>query len=67
MGIKLKNWRHNIKVKLHIQRGNTPEMVRARVKARRLSDYYPDDLDALLNKWYDEQYQVSHELYYYFV
>jgi len=24
-------------------------------------------LDALMNKWCDEEYQVSHELYYYFV
>jgi hypothetical protein len=67
MGIKLKNWRHNTKVKLGIQRGNTPEMVRARVRARRLSDYHPEDFDALLNKWCDNEYQVSHELYYYFV
>jgi hypothetical protein len=50
MGIKLKNWRHNTKVKLGIQRGDAPEMVRARVGARRLSNYHPDDLDALLNK-----------------
>jgi hypothetical protein len=67
MGVKLKNWRHSIKVKLGIQRGDTPKTVRARVGARRLSNYHLEDLDALLNKWCDEEYQVSHELYYYFV
>jgi hypothetical protein len=67
MGVKLKNWRHSIKDKLGIQRGDTPEMVRSRVGARRLSNYHPEDLDALLNKWCDEEYQVSHELYSYFV
>jgi len=56
MGIKLKNWRHSTKVKLGIQQGNTLEMVRARVGARRLFDYHPEDLDALLNKWCDEEY-----------
>jgi len=49
MGVKLKNWRHNTKVKQGIQRGDTPEMVRARVGTRRFSNYHPDDLDALLN------------------
>jgi hypothetical protein len=67
MGVKLKNLRYDTKVKLGIQRGDTPETVRARVWARRLSNYHPEDLDALLNKWCDEEYQVSHELYYYFV
>jgi hypothetical protein len=67
MGVKLKNWRHNTKVKLGIQQGDTPETVRARVGARRLPNYRPEDVDALLNKWCDEEYQVSHELYYYFV
>jgi len=67
MGVKLKNWRHNTKVKLGIKRGDTPETVRARVGARRLSNYRLEDVDALLNKWCDEEYQVSHELYYYFV
>jgi len=67
MGIKPKNWRHSTKVKLGIQRGDTPKMVRARVGARRLSDYHPEDLDALLNKLCDEEYHVSHVLYYYFV
>jgi hypothetical protein len=63
MGVKLKNWRHNTKVKLGIQQGDTPETVRARVGAIRLFNYHPKDLDALLNKWCDEEYQVSHELY----
>jgi hypothetical protein len=67
MDVKLKNWRHNTKVKLGIQRGDTLETVRTRVGARRLSNYRPEDVDALLNKWCDEEYQVSHELYYYFV
>jgi len=67
MGVKLKNWRHNTKVKLGIQQGDTPETVRARVGAIRLFNYHPKDVDALLNKWCDEEYQVSHELYYYFV
>jgi len=56
MGVKLKNWRHITKVKLGIQRGDTPEMVRERIGARRLSNYQPDDMDALLNKWCDEEY-----------
>jgi hypothetical protein len=67
MGVKLKNWRHNTKVKLGIQRGDTPKTVRARVGVRRLSNYRLEDVDALLNKWCDEEYQVSHELYYYLV
>ncbi|XP_062173515.1 uncharacterized protein LOC133878974 [Alnus glutinosa] len=57
MGVKLKNWRHSTKVNLGIQRGDTPETVRARVGARRLSNYRPEDVDALLNKWCDEEYQ----------
>lgn len=67
MGVKLKNWRHRTKVKLGIQRGDTPETVRARVGARKLSNYCPKNVNALLNKWCDEEYQVSHELYYYLV
>jgi hypothetical protein len=61
MGVKLKNWRHSTKVKLGSQRGDTPKTVWARVGARRLINYRPEDVDALLNKWCDEEYQVSHK------
>jgi hypothetical protein len=52
----------NKKKDLGIQRGNTPETVRAKVGKGKLSNYHPDDLDALLDKWCDEEYQIRHEL-----
>jgi hypothetical protein len=67
MAVKLKNQKHITKKDLGIPRGNTPEIVRARVGARKLSNYHPEDLAFLLDRWCDDEYQVSHELYYYFV
>jgi hypothetical protein len=52
---------------LGIRWGDTPETVRARVGEKKLSNYHSNDLDSLLDKWCDEEYQVSHELCYYFV
>jgi hypothetical protein len=43
MGEKLKLWRHKLKRKLHIQRGNTPNIVRARA-GMILQQYDPEDV-----------------------
>jgi hypothetical protein len=52
MGEKLKLWRHKLKRKLHIQRGNTPDTVRARVGTI-LQQYDPEDVSKLLDLWFD--------------
>jgi hypothetical protein len=57
MGEKLKLWRYKLKKKLHIQRGNTLDTVRARV-GMILQRYEPEDVSKLLDLWCDEGDQV---------
>jgi hypothetical protein len=44
MALKLKNWRYTAKKDIGIRRGDTPEMVRARVGEGKLSNYHPQQL-----------------------
>jgi hypothetical protein len=52
MGKKLKLWRLKLKRKLHIQRGDTPDTVRARARMT-LQQYDPEDVSKLLDLWCD--------------
>jgi hypothetical protein len=52
MGEKLQLWRHKLKVKLHIQWGNTPDTVRAKA-GMILQQYDPEDMHKLLDYWCD--------------
>jgi hypothetical protein len=57
MGKKLKLRKHKLKRKLHIQRGDTPDIVR--VKPRMiLQQYDSKDVCKLLDFWCDEHNQV---------
>jgi hypothetical protein len=57
MGEKLKLWKHKLKRKLHIQRGNTPATMRARARII-LQQYDPEDVCKLLDLWCDVGNQV---------
>ena len=57
MGEKLKLWKHKLKKKLNIQRGDTPDTVRARV-GMILQRYDPEDVGKLLELWCDVSNQV---------
>jgi hypothetical protein len=50
MGEKLRLWRHKLKWKLHIQRGDTPDTMRARARLI-LQQYDPKDVSKLLDYW----------------
>ena len=57
MGEKLKLWKHKLKKKLHIQRGDTLDIVRAR-EGMILQRYDPEDVSKLLDLWCDVGNQV---------
>ncbi|XP_059448234.1 uncharacterized protein LOC132179516 [Corylus avellana] len=57
MGSKLKTWRHELKQELNIKPGDTPEIVRARVRDQRISKYDRMDIEIMLNKWCDKKNQ----------
>jgi hypothetical protein len=57
MAEKLQLWRHKLKMKLHIQRGDTPDIVRARARMM-LQQYDPEDVQKLLDLWCDIGNQV---------
>jgi hypothetical protein len=57
MGEKLRLWKHKLKWKLHIQRGDTPDAVRARA-GMTLQRYDPEDMSKLLDLWCDVGNQV---------
>jgi hypothetical protein len=57
MGEKLKLWRHKLKKKLHIQKGDTPDTMRARA-GMILQGYDPEDVSKLLDLWCDEGNQI---------
>jgi hypothetical protein len=57
MGEKLKLWKHKLKKKLNIQKGDTPDIVRARAGTI-IQGYDPEDVSKLLDIWCDEGNQV---------
>ena len=57
MGENLKLWKHKLKKKLNIQRGDTPDTVRARAGGV-IQGYHPEHVRKLLNLWCDEGNQV---------
>ncbi|XP_059458286.1 uncharacterized protein LOC132187871 [Corylus avellana] len=56
MGEKLRCWRHDLKKKLRIQRGETLATVKRRM-CEFLGGYNNADVDILLEKWCDPSYQ----------
>ncbi|XP_059456598.1 uncharacterized protein LOC132186629 [Corylus avellana] len=56
MGDKLRRWRHDLRKKLLIQRGDTPATVKQRT-CQLLVGYNRADVDTLLEKWCDPTYQ----------
>jgi hypothetical protein len=55
MGLKLKDWRHLVKIKLNIIDDDTLETVRMRMGQNVLSRYDPLNMDAMLDKWYSKK------------
>jgi hypothetical protein len=57
MGEKLQLWRHKLKRKLHIQMGDTPDIMKARARMI-LQQYNPEDMRKLLDYLCDVHTQV---------
>jgi hypothetical protein len=62
IGRKHRSWKSKFKIKLHIQDGDTPEIIRARVPDKVFEKYDAEDVEFLLTDWCSEQKKVCRSL-----
>jgi hypothetical protein len=62
IGRKHRSWKSKFKTKLHVQDGDTPEIIRARIPEIFFEKYDTEDVEFLLSDWCTEQKMVCRSL-----
>jgi hypothetical protein len=62
IGRKHRSWKSKFRTKLHIQDGDMPEIIRARVPEKVFKKYDIADVEYLLSDWCTEQKRVCRSL-----